>query len=304
MRVFLTGATGFIGTALVHSLAERGDECVVISRGDRNPWPGLSVRMVRGNPAAAGPWENEVDRADVVVNLAGERIVDPPRRWTEERKRRLRTSRIDTTRNVAAAIRLARHPPQALLSGSAIGFYGARGDAVVDESTPAGTDFLARLVMDWEAAALEAEVATRVVLLRSGVVLGKGDGGLSPLFTLFQLGIGGPWGDGRQWWSWIHLADEIGLIRYAIDHPIRGPLNLTAPYPVTVDDFAAALGRSLHRPAALRVPEFALRLALGEAADALLKLQRVVPKLALETGYQFRFPTIDEALGEIFGPHP
>ncbi|MBI4501384.1 MAG: TIGR01777 family protein [Gemmatimonadetes bacterium] len=303
MKVFLTGATGFIGTALVRSLAERGDECVVLSRGDRNPWPELRVRVVRGNPTSAGPWEKEVDGADVVINLTGERIVDPPHRWTEERKRRLRTSRIDSTRNVAAAVRLARKPPQVLLSGSAIGFYGARGDIIADESTPAGTDFLARLAVDWEAAALEAETATRVVLLRSGVVLGKGDGGLSPLITLFKLGIGGPWGDGRQWWSWIHLADEIRLIRYAIDHPLSGPINLTAPNPVTVDDFAAAMGRTLNRPAALHVPEFALRLALGEAADALLNLQRVVPKRALETGYQFRFATIDKALADIFSPH-
>jgi uncharacterized protein (TIGR01777 family) len=299
VKVFLTGATGFIGTALVRALARRGDECVVLSRGDRNPWPDLRIRMVRGNPTGAGPWEKEVDGVDAVINLAGERIVDPPHRWTEERKRRLRGSRVETTRNVAAAIRLARNPPKALLNGSAIGFYGGRGDAVVDESTPAGTDFLARLVVDWEATAREAETVTRVVLLRSGVVLGKDGGGLSPLLLLFKLGLGGPWGDGRQWWSWIHVADEVGLMQLALDHALQGAINLTAPNPVTVEEFAQSMGRVLHRPALLRMPEFALRMALGEAADALFNLQRVVPKRALEAGYAFRFPTLESALADI-----
>ena len=300
MKVFLTGATGFIGTTLVRALADRGDECLVLSRGDRNPWPGLPVRLIQGDPAAAGRWEKEVNGTDAVINLAGERIVDPPHRWSEERKRRLRTSRIETTRNVTAAVRLAAKPPGTLLSGSAIGFYGGRGDTLVDESMPPGDDFLARLCVDWEAAAREAEVVSRVVLLRSGVVLGKDGGGLSPLMMVFKLGLGGPWGDGSQWWSWIHLADEIGLILMALDQPLRGAINLTAPNPVTVEEFARSMGQALHRPAMLRVPEFALRMTLGEAADALLNLQRVAPKQALEAGYAFRFPTIDMALQEIF----
>jgi uncharacterized protein (TIGR01777 family) len=302
MRVFLTGATGFIGTTLVRMLAERGDDCVVLSRGDRNPWPGLRVRMVRGDPAAASRWEREVDGADAVINLAGERIVDPPHRWTEEKKQLLRTSRIATTRNLATAIRLARTPPRVFLSGSAIGIYGGRADESVDESTPPGNDFLAQLVVEWEAAALEAAGITRVVLLRSGVVLGKDGGGLSPLMMLFKLGLGGTWGDARGWWSWIHLADEIGLIHFALDQPLRGPINLTAPHPVTVEAFAESMGKALHRPAMLRVPDFALRMVLGEAADALLNLQRVSPKRALDAGYVFRYPTIEAALQEIFPP--
>jgi uncharacterized protein (TIGR01777 family) len=300
VKVFLTGATGFIGTALVRALAQRGEECVVLSRGQRNPWPDLPIRMIRGNPVTAGPWEMEVDGAGAVINLAGERIVDPPLRWTQERKRRLRASRVETTRNLVAAIRLARQPPPVLVSASAIGFYGARGDDLVDETTPPGDDFLARLVVDWEAAARQAESVTRVVLIRSGVVLGKEGGGLWPLMLLFKLGLGGAWGDGRQWWSWIHLADEIGLIQFALTQPLRGPVNLTAPNPVTVEQFAAALAGRLRRPALFRMPAPALRLALGEAADALLNLQRVVPKYAAEAGYAFRFPTIEDALAEIF----
>jgi uncharacterized protein len=300
VKVFLTGATGFIGTALVRALVARGDECIVLSRGGRQPWPDLPVRIVRGDPSVAGPWEKEVDGTHTVINLAGERIVNPPLRWTEDRKRRMRTSRITSTHNVVTAIRTSRQPPRALLSGSAIGYYGDRGDALVDESTEPGTDFLARLCVDWEAAALEAQGRTRVTLLRSGVVLGRSGGGLSPLMTLFRLGAGGPWGDGRQWWSWIHLADETGLILFALDSALEGPVNLTAPNPVTVNDFADAMGRALHRPAALRMPAFGLRLALGEAADALLNLQRVVPRKALRAGFEFRYPEIDTALKDIF----
>lgn len=253
-----------------------------------------------------GPWEKEIDGTDAVVNLAGERIVSLPARWTDERKRRLRESRISTTRNVVAAIRLASRPPAALLSGSAIGYYGSRGDEIIEESTPPGNDFLARLCVDWEAEAREAPPATRVVLLRSGVVLGPGGGGLAPLMRLFRLGGGGPWGNGKQWWSWIHLADEIGLIQLALDQAIEGPLNLCAPNPVTVNAFAKALGRALHRPVAVRAPAWALRLALGEAADPLLHLQRVVPRRALQAGYNFRFPLIAGALEDTVRPpgHP
>jgi uncharacterized protein (TIGR01777 family) len=300
VKIFLTGATGFIGTALVRSLVSRGDECVVLSRGDRDPWGNARVRIVRGNPTVAGRWEKELDGADVVINLAGERIVDPPHRWTDERKRRLRSSRVETTHNLALAIRAARRPPKILLSGSAIGYYGGRGDEIVDESTPPGADFLARLALDWEAAAMEAAGSSKVTLLRSGIVLGRDGGALAPLVTLFKLGLGGPWGDGRQWWSWIHLEDEVGLIHLAIDRMLNGPLNLTAPHPVTVNDFAKAMGRALGRPAIVRAPAFALRMALGEASEALLHLQRVVPKRAIEADYEFRFPTIDTALAEIF----
>jgi uncharacterized protein (TIGR01777 family) len=301
MRVFLTGATGFIGTALVRALADRGDACVVLSRGERNPWAGLPVRLVRGNPTAAGRWEKEIDGSDAVVNLAGERIVDLPRRWTEARKRTLRSSRIDATRNLVAAIRSARNPPKAFLSASAIGFYGGRGDEIVTENTPPGEDFLAGLCLDWEAAAREAGDRTRVTLLRSGIVLGKHDGGLAPLMWLFRLGLGGPWGDGRQWWSWIHVADEVGLIRFALERELEGPVNLTAPNPVTVGEFAQAMGTALHRPTFLRAPAFAVRAALGEAAEALLNLQRVIPQRAIQAGYRFRYPTLDGALAEIFG---
>lgn len=299
MRVFLTGGTGFVGTALVRALTRRGDQCVVLSRSGADRWPGLGVRVLRGDPTVAGAWQQEIDGVDAVVNLAGERIVDPPQRWTASRKERLRRSRIDTTRNLADAIRRARVPPKALLSGSAIGYYGARGDDVVDESAPPGTDFLALLASEWEDAALAVRDRTRVALLRTGLVLGPGGGGLAPLLLVFRLGLGGPWGDGRQWWSWIHLADAVGLMQFALDRGLEGPVNLTAPEPVTVNEFAREMGRALHRPALLRLPRFAARLALGEGADALFNLQRVVPRRALDAGYRFQFPHLPDALRAI-----
>lgn len=301
MRIFLTGGTGFIGSALVSRLTARGDQCVVLSRSGRNAWPDLPVRVIQADPTVAGPWQDEVGSADAVINLAGEKIVDPPKRWTKSRKRLLWESRVTTTEHLSNAIHRGAGRVRAFLSGSAIGYYGGRGDEILDESASAGTDFLAQLASAWEAAALASSGATRVTLLRTGLVLGPGGGSLASLLTVFRLGLGGPWGDGKQWWSWIHRADAVGLIMHALDRDLAGPLNVTAPEPVTVNDFASALGKALGRPAVLRVPRMAMQLSLGEAADALFNLQRVVPKRALASGFSFRFPEIGEALREIVG---
>ncbi|UCF40992.1 MAG: TIGR01777 family oxidoreductase [Gemmatimonadota bacterium] len=301
MRVFVTGGTGLIGSQLVRQLLERGDECVIVSRSGRDPWDHERARVVRGDPTAPGEWQRAVSGCDAVVNLAGQPIVDPPHRWTAARKRLLRDSRVDTARQVVAAMRAAERVPAVLVSASAIGFYGNRGDETLDESATSGTGFLAELSVAWEAAARSADDVTRVVCLRTGLVLDRSGGALAPLVPLFKLGLGGPWGEGSQWWSWIHAADEVGLIRFAIDADLSGPLNLTAPNPVTVNAFAAALGRSLNRPAIVRAPAFAMRLTLGEMADALLTSQRVVPRRALDGGYAFRFPELDGALADLFG---
>jgi uncharacterized protein (TIGR01777 family) len=301
MRVFVTGGTGLIGSRLVRALLDRGDECVVVSRSGRDPWGHQQAEIVRGNPMAAGEWQHAVSGCDVVVNLAGQRIVDPPHRWTAARKRLLRDSRVETTRQVAAAVRAADPKPRTFVSASAIGYYGDRGEETLDESATRGDDFLADLSVAWEDAAVAAEDATRVVCVRTGLVLDRSGGALAPLVPLFKLGLGGPWGDGTQWWSWIHVADEIDLILFAIDSDVAGPLNLTAPNPVTVNSFAKALGRALNRPALMRQPAFALRLAMGEMADALLASQRVVPRRALDAGYAFRFPELDGALADFFG---
>lgn len=299
MQVFLTGATGFIGTALVRALVDRGDRCTVVSRSDRNPWGDAGVLMVRADPAAPGAWQTEMAGAEVVVNLAGERIVDPPLRWTPERKARLTRSRVEVTRQVVAAIRAASPRPTLLVSGSAIGYYGSRGSEVLEESAAPGSDFLASLAQEWERAALEAQDAVPVARVRTGIVLGVEGGALAPLLKLFRLGLGGPWGDGRQWWSWIHRHDAVALLLFAIDGRLSGPVNLTAPNPVTVAQFAAALGRALDRPAIIPAPTFALRIALGEGADTLLASQRVLPARALELGFRFRFPALEAALADL-----
>ncbi len=301
MIVFVVGGTGFIGRHLVGSLVERGDECVVLSRGSTDHWRSSKVRLILGDSTRPGDWQGKVAEADAVINLAGTKIVDPLHRWTDARKQLLTSSRVETTRNLVAAVRAAPSPPSAFLSASAIGYYGPRGETVVDEREPPGDDFLATLSLAWERAALEAEGTTRVTLLRTGLVLGRGGGVLDTLMPLFRAGLGGPWGSGRQWWSWIHLADEVGLVLYALDQGLGGPVNLTAPNPVTVAQFAAALGRALGRPAIVPAPGFALRLALGESANALLDLQRVVPRRALEAGYGFRFPEIEGALTDLVG---
>jgi uncharacterized protein (TIGR01777 family) len=301
MRVFVTGGTGLIGSRLVRQLLERGDECVVVSRTGRDRWGHERVRVVRGDPRVAGQWQGEVAGCDAVVNLAGQRIVDPPHRWTAARKRLLWDSRVEATHQVVAAMRAAERKPAVLVSGSAIGYYGDRADEALDESAARGSDFLADLSVAWEDAARAAGDTTRVVCVRTGLVLDRSGGALAPLIPLFKLGLGGPWGPGTQWWSWIHAADEIGLILLALDSDVSGPLNLTAPHPVTVGTFATALARALHRPAIVRQPAFALRLAMGEMAEALLASQRVVPQRALDAGYAFRHPELDGALADLFG---
>lgn len=299
MRVFLTGGTGLIGRHVVRALTGRGDECVVVSRTGTDAWNDPRVHVIRGDPTRPGDWQGEAASADAVVSLAGAPVVEPPNRWTRERKWLLRSSRIETTRHVVAAIREAATPPTVLLSSSAIGYYGPRGDERLDEAAAPGDDFLGTLARDWEAAAREAETVTRVALLRTGIVLGTEGGALRPLLGIFKLGLGGPWGDGTQWWSWIHIADEVGLLLFALDRDLTGPLNLTAPTPVTVNEFAKTLGRVLGRPAIFRVPAPLMRLVLGEAADALLHLQRVVPQRALDAGYEFRFPELEGALRDL-----
>jgi uncharacterized protein (TIGR01777 family) len=297
MRIFLTGGTGFIGRHVVRALVDRGDECVVLSRSSANRWgDSAAVRLVRGDPTAPGQWQTEVSGTDVVVNLAGERIFNPLHRWTQERKELLSASRVSVTRNVVQAMRDAARSPRLLLSGSAIGYYGSRGDETLDESSAAGDDFLARLAVQWEEAALEGSDLAPVCLLRTGIVLGNDGGALPPLLTLFRTGLGGPWGSGKQWWSWIHIADQLRIILTALDRGLAGPINLTAPQPVTVNEFARELGKALRRPAFLRAPESALRAVLGEGATALFDLQRVVPARANAEGYEFEFPGVAEAL--------
>jgi uncharacterized protein (TIGR01777 family) len=298
MRVFLTGGTGFIGSHLVSALIERGHHCVVVSRGTRT-WNSEAVELVKGDPTKSGPWQKALATCDAVINLAGAIIVDPPHRWTEARKAVIRKSRVETTHCVVDAIHDAPTPPKVLVSSSAIGYYGSRGDRVLDETAPPGDDFLARLCVEWEEAARAAEGTTRVTLLRTAPVIGRGGGVLSPMLPAFRLGLGGAWGPGTQWWSWIHVDDVVGIIFLALERELPGALNVTAPVPVSVTTFTKTLADVLHRPAVARVPDFALRLGLGEAAEALLASLRVVPRRVLDAGYTFRFSELRPALADV-----
>jgi len=307
MRVFVTGGAGMIGARLIRHLRERQDEVLVLTRHPREAKArlGSDCALVEGDPKQAGGWMDSIGWCDAVVNLAGENIFQ--RRWNDKVKASIRDSRVRSTANVVQA--LSRYPrtaaggPKVLVNASAIGYYGPHGDEELTEASPAGNDFLARACVDWESAARAAEPhGVRVVTMRTGVVLDKEGGALAKLLTPFRWFVGGPVASGRQWLSWVHHADLIGLYAFALDHArVTGPVNATAPGPATNRDFSKALGRALRRPSALWVPDFALRMLLGEVADLITKGQRVLPAKASDLGYAFRFPDLGEALRDILG---
>jgi uncharacterized protein (TIGR01777 family) len=299
MRIVIAGGTGFLGARLADSLAGAAADVVVLTR--RSAARQGKHRQVRWDPdGTAGPWAAEVNGAAAVINLAGESIAGE--RWSADHKDRILQSRVRATRSLAAAIRQAATPPDVFLSGSAVGYYGMLDDHPVTETSPPGSDFLARVCVEWEKEAGAAADLTRVVLLRTGLVLAKDGGALPEMLLPFKLGAGGPVGSGRQYWPWIHRDDWIGLVSFAIaTGSIVGPLNMTAPEPVTNREFASALGRAMHRPAFMPAPAFALRLMLGEMADALLLSgQRAIPAKAQKEHYAFRYSRVDDALQAIF----
>ncbi len=288
MHVVITGASGLVGGALINELRSRNVTIVAVSRNPRahvalsgvtwTDWDGLADAVT----GAAG-----------VVHLAGEGIVD--QRWSNARKAALRSSRIETTRQVVEAIQQAGEKPGVLISASAVGYYGGQVERESTEAAPAGDDFLARLCVDWEAESQHAGV--RTVNPRIGVILSTEGGALPRLLLPFKLGLGGPIGRGRSWWSWVHIDDVVGGIVHALEHAhVEGAINLTAPNPVRNRDFSFALGRALGRPALMPVPPMALKLALGEGASVLLASQRILPTRTLELGYRFQHTEIDGAL--------
>ncbi len=304
MRVFVTGGTGLIGSRLIRALTARGDRVVLLTRRpDAAVDIGAVCDVVTGDPTQAGSWQDALAGCDAVVNLAGASIIG--QRWSVDYKREIHDSRIKSTEHCALA--LVKSPkrgdgsPKVLLSASAIGYYGPHGDEELDESATPGNDFLAGLCIDWEKAAqpaLDADV--RVVLSRTGVVLDPAGGPLKKLLLPFKLCLGGPVASGKQCMSWIHHADVTDLLLFALDRAnARGPMNVTAPDPRTNKEFGQALGQALGRPAFFWTPEFMLKLALGQGAEIITSGQRVLPKRALEWGYQFRFPKLELALADI-----
>lgn len=297
MKIVVSGASGFVGSELVSTLRDRGAEVTTLVRKDPSPggcehrW---SPEQDELDPAA-------VSGADAVINLNGRNIAQG--RWTDEVKRDLRSSRLDATRTIVNAIRGAEEPPPLLINISATGFYGDRGDDELNEGTSRGSGFLSELAADWEAAAANAVSGqTRVVFPRLGMVLGNG-GALAKMLTPFKLGLGGPLGSGCQFWPWISIDDAVGAIGHILEHDsISGPVNLVAPQEATSKTFARALGEHLGTLAVLPAPAFALKLAMGEMAEALLlSSQRVVPAVLQETAYEFRAPTLGEAFRQILG---
>lgn len=300
MRVLITGATGFLGRHLWAALRGGGHETVALARDAeraRKTLPGGTV--FEWNGVVGLPPEDAFDGADAVVNLVGESVA---RRWSDERKRRFRDSRVLPTRALVERMAGLSTRPRTMISIAGTGFYGHRADEVLTESSAPGSGFLAKLSQEWEAAALGAEpLGVRTVVLRSGVVLGR-DGGILPgMLTPFRLGVGGKLGDGRQFFPWIHVADCVGILLHLLEHAdTRGPVNGVAPEPVTNAEFTSALAKALNRPAALRLPAFVLKAALGEMAEELLLAsQRVSPVRALESGYVYKFPLIAPALASL-----
>ena len=293
MRLAVTGATGTIGRALVAALTARGDEVTELSRSTN--WP---------EPKATPPPLDALRGRDAVVHLLGEQIAQ---RWSDDAKREIRDSRVLSTRNLVTA--LGELPegerPRVLVSQSGVGWYGFRGDERLDESAPAGDDFLARLSVDWEAEAQRAEeLGVRVVINRTGMVLSE-SGALAKMLPFFKAGLGGPVAGGGQYVSWVHLGDEVGAILFELDtEAARGPVNLTAPEPLTNREFSKALGRVLGRPAFAPVPALAVKVLYGEMASIVITGQRAVPAKLTELGYRFKRPDLEEALRDATGSRP
>jgi hypothetical protein len=302
MKIVIAGGSGFLGRPLAAAIAEQGHDVVTLTRGNAPRRGHTRSREVTWTPnGEVGPWATEIDGAGAVINLAGESIAG--KRWTAAHKQRILDSRVQATRSLVGAIQAAPAAPRVFVSGSAVGYYGPRGDEVVPEDTPPGFDFLARVCVQWETEALlAASDRTRVVCVRTGLVLEKDGGALPQMLPPFKFGAGGPVGSGRQYWPWIHRADWIALVQWAIHTPAATvAINGTAPNPVTNAEFARALGRALRRPAFMPAPGFALRLLLGEMADALLLSgQRAVPTRPERLGFTFRYPQLGAALAAIF----
>ena len=294
MKILITGASGLIGKALQESFAAKGYEMLLATR--REPKDDQHIQW----NADTGFRDDDLERLeglDAVIHLAGENIAGF--RWTEEKKKAIRDSRVFGTRSMIETFDKLNDKPKTFISGSAIGFYGDRGDDEMTESSAAGKTFLSEVCKEWEAESRRAEdLGIRTVLLRTGIVLSKDGGALATMMTPFKLGVGGVIGDGKQWMSWISLDDVVGIINYALENEhVRGAVNLTSPNPVTNEEFTKTLGSVLYRPTSLPLPEFAVHMVFGEMGDALLlDSTRVIPKRMKDAGYEFKYPVLRAAL--------
>jgi len=303
MRILISGSTGFVGSALVNALQEQGHEIARLMR------PGTQQGSAGGAGAQDIPWDPvagqfgaaAAEGADALIHLAGASIADG--RWSASRKELLRTSRVDATRHLMGALAKLQRPPRAIVAASAIGYYGSRGDEALSEASAPGSDFLAGVCREWEAeTARGAQFGARVVILRFGIILAAHGGALPKIVMPFKLGVGGRLGDGRQWMSWVTLQEVVSIVQFALPSPaLTGPVNVVSPNPVRNSEFTTVLAKTLHRPALFPAPAFALRLAVGEMADALLLgSQRVLPSKLMDSGYTFQQPVLAGALADVF----
>jgi uncharacterized protein (TIGR01777 family) len=294
MKILITGGTGFIGKPLKKELRNAGHELMITTRRKS-----IEIDKLTWSPPDLIS-SDIISTIDAVINLAGEPIA--PRRWTEERKELILSSRINTTRALLQSIEKSDKRPKVLISASAVGYYGPHDDEPVNENGSPSSDYLASVCLQWEAEAQKAgDLGLRVVRVRIGGVLEADGGLLAQMVGPFKFFAGGPIGSGKQWFSWIHRDDVVGIIKYALENgSVSGPVNATAPNPVTNKEFSDALGRALNRPSSITVPAFAVKLALGELGSVILAGQRVIPERILEAGYEFKYPVIDEALKAIF----
>jgi len=303
MRVAITGATGLIGRHLTHRLLERGDEVIAFTRHPDRAAKTLppAVRPERWEAGSPNMMVEALAETDAVVNLAGEPVLG--RRWNRKVKEAIRSSRVEGTRTLVGALGTATERPKVLVSASAVGYYGPRGTDPVDEESNSGYDFLAQVSRDWETQAKKAEaLGIRVVIARIGIVLSRRGGALKKMLPPFRFFLGGKVGNGRQGFPWIHIDDVAGILLHGIDNPeVSGPLNLSAPSPITNREFCRSLGRAIHRPSWLPAPAPALRVFLGEVAGMLTKGQFVEPRRTLESGYEFAHPEVDAALTDLTG---
>lgn len=301
--VLITGGSGFIGKRLSQELLRRGDRVTVLTRDAEKARGKVApgVRVAGWTPGKEGPWFDELDKVDAVVHLAGEVVAQ---RWSDAKKREIEASRVGSTERLVEAIGRAKHRPKVLVNASATGFYGSRDpQEELDETSSRGSGFLAELVEKWEAAAKGAEAhGVRTAMVRIGVVLGKGGGALEKMVPAFKLFVGGPIGSGSQIYSWVHIDDVVGLMLLAIDDDrVSGPINATSPYPASAGELAKTIGATLNRPSFFKVPKAIVGAMLGEAAEIVTESQRVLPRRAIELGYEFRHARLVPAIESILG---